>query len=82
MRPIELWAYECSPFVKPVKEKLSSLGIPHTVVSCSRGSSNRDRMVDKTGRFQVPYIVDPNTGIDMYESAEIVEYLDQAYTVA
>ena len=81
MRPIELWAYECSPFVKPVKEKLSSLGIPHTVVSCSRGSSNRDRMVDKTGRFQVPYIVDPNTGIDMYESAEIVEYLDKAYTV-
>ena len=82
MRPIELWAYECSPFVKPVKEKLSSLGLPHTVVSCSRGSSNRDRMVEKTGReFQVPYIVDPNTGIDMYESAEIVEYLDKVYTV-
>ena len=81
MKPIELWAYECSPFVRPVKEKLSSLGLPHKVVSCSRGSRNRDRMVEKTGRFQVPYMVDENTGIEMYESAEIVQYLESCYTV-
>ena len=81
MQPIELWAYECSPFVRPVKEKLSALGLPHVVVSCSRGSTNRDRMVEKTGRFQVPYIVDGNTGIDMFEGPEIVEYLEAVYTV-
>lgn len=80
MKPIELWAYECSPFVRPVKEKLSSLGLPHVVVSCSRGSRNRNRMIEKTGRFQVPYIVDDNTGIDMFEGAEIVEYLEAVYT--
>ena len=81
MKSIELWAYECSPFVRPVKEKLSSLGLPHKIVSCSRGSRNRDRMVEKTGRFQVPYMVDENTGIEMYESAEIVQYLESCYTV-
>lgn len=80
MRPIELWGYECSPFVRPVKEKLCTLCLPHTVVSCSRGSSNRDKMVELTGRFQVPYIVDPNTGIEMFEGAEIVEYLEAVYT--
>lgn len=81
MKPIELWAYECSPFVRPVKEKLASLGLPHILVSCSRGSRNRDRMVEKTGRFQVPYLVDGNTGIEMFEGAEIVEYLEAVYTV-
>eukprot|EP00571_Detonula_confervacea_P014530 CAMPEP_0172308430 /NCGR_PEP_ID=MMETSP1058-20130122/9023_1 /TAXON_ID=83371 /ORGANISM="Detonula confervacea, Strain CCMP 353" /LENGTH=330 /DNA_ID=CAMNT_0013020841 /DNA_START=55 /DNA_END=1044 /DNA_ORIENTATION=- len=81
MKPLELWAYECSPFVQPVKEKLASLGLPHRIVSCSRGSKNRDRMVEKTGRFQVPYLVDSNTGIDMFEGAEIVEYLEAVYTV-
>ena len=81
MKPLELWAYECSPFVKPVKEKLSSLGLPHRIVSCSRGSRNRDRMVANTGRFQVPYLVDDNTGIEMFEGAEIVEYLEAVYTV-
>ena len=81
MKPIELWAYECSPFVRPVKEKLASLGLPHILVSCSRGSENRDRMVAKTGRFQVPYLVDANTGIEMFEGPEIVEYLEAVYTM-
>lgn len=81
MKPIELWAYECSPFVRPVKEKLSSLGLPHVVVSCSRGSRNRDKMINKVGRFQVPFIVDDNTGIEMFEGGEIVNYLEAVYTV-
>ena len=80
MKPIELWGYECSPFVRPVKEKLSALGLPHIVVSCSRGSDNRDKMVERTGRFQVPFIVDANTGIEMFEGAEIVNYLEAVYT--
>jgi len=81
MQPLQLWGYEPSPFVRPVREKLSKLGLPHVMVPCSRGSANRDRMMAKTGRFQVPFLVDPNTGIEMYESCEIVEYLEEVYTV-
>lgn len=80
MQILELWGYESSPFVRPVKEKLSSLGLPHRIVSCSRGSRNRDIMVEKSGRFQVPYLVDANTGVEMYEGAEIVKYLEAVYT--
>lgn len=29
--------------------------------------------------WQVPYLQDPNTGIEMFESAEIVEYLRATY---
>merc|ERR1712157_85155 len=62
MKPLELWGYECSPFVKPVREKLCSLCLPHVMKSCARGSVNRDVLVKRTGvRFQVPYLVDPNT---------------------
>jgi len=82
MLPLELWGYECSPFVRPVREKLGALCLPHTMVSCSRGSANRDKLVERTGcAFQVPYLVDPNTGIEMFESAEICEYLDKVYTI-
>jgi len=81
MIPLELWGYEASPFVRPVREKLVSLALPHTMVSCSRGSANRDRLVERTGRFQVPFLVDPNTGLELFESPEICEYLDQVYTV-
>ena len=82
MKPLELWGYECSPFVRPVRETLSALALPHRMVSCSRGSANRDRLVARTGRtFQVPYLIDPNTGIEMFESAEMVDYLNKVYTV-
>ena len=81
MIPLELWGYESSPFVRPVREKLGSLCLPHKMISCSRGSANRDKMMGRTGRFQVPYLVDPNTGTEMYEGPEIVEYLVQVYTI-
>ena len=83
MRPLELWGYECSPFVRPVREKLCALGLAHVLVSCSRGSANRDKLLARSGAaaFQVPFLVDPNTGIELFESNEIVEYLDEVYTV-
>lgn len=81
MEPLQLWGYECSPFVIPVREKLGSLTLPHVLISCSRGSVNRDKMVEKTGRFQVPFLVDPNTGIEMFEGPEICDYLEAVYTV-
>jgi glutathione S-transferase len=77
-----LWGYENSPFVRPVRETLSSLGLRHTLINCARGSANRDAMFRKTGRFQVPYLEDPNTGVCMYESGEMVKYLNAAYSVA
>jgi len=80
LKPIVLWGYEGSPFVRPVREALGSLGLAHVMINCGRGSQNRDKLFAKTGRFQVPYIEDPNTGINMFESAEIVKYLMAVYT--
>lgn len=81
MKPLELWGYECSPFVRPVREKLSTLCLPHVMISCSRGSSNRDKLIERTGvKFQVPFLVDPNTGVEMFEGPEIVDYLEAVYT--
>ena len=40
----------------------------------------REKVMDVMGRdIQVPYLVDPNTGIKMFESAKIVKYLKNQY---
>ena len=31
-------------------------------------------------QFQVPFLVDPNTGVELFESPEILDYLEQVYT--
>ena len=82
LEPVVLWGYEGSPFVRPVRETLCSLGLCHVMINCGRGSANRDKLFAKTGRFQVPYLEDPNTGIKMFESSEIVKYLLDTYTVS
>lgn len=40
---------------------------------------NRKRMIEETGRMQVPYLIDPNTNTAMYESGDIVNYLRAQY---
>ena len=40
---------------------------------------NRLRLLELTGKVQVPYLVDPNTGAAMYESDDIIRYLERQY---
>ncbi|CAI0391835.1 unnamed protein product [Linum tenue] len=40
-KPLELWAYEGSPFCKLVREVLVELELPHIYRSCGRGSPKR-----------------------------------------
>ncbi|CAN6717001.1 unnamed protein product [Malus baccata var. baccata] len=80
-KPLLVWAYEGSPFCKLVREVLVELELPHIYRSCARGSPKRQILFEKTGRFQAPYLEDPNTGVEMFESAEIVEYLKATYAL-
>ena len=38
-------------------------------------SRNRKALLARSGHVQVPYLVDPNTGVEMYESEDIIAYL-------
>ncbi len=40
---------------------------------------NRTELFERTGKVQLPYLIDPNTGTEMFESADICAYLDQTY---
>jgi len=77
--PLELWSYEASPFCRVVREKLCELELAHKVITVARGSSKREKLVALAGKVQVPYLVDPNTGAQMFESADIISYLERTY---
>ena len=42
-------------------------------------TDNRRKLVERGGQMMVPYLVDPNTGKALYESADIQRYLLQTY---
>ncbi|KAJ3671357.1 hypothetical protein LUZ60_007436 [Juncus effusus] len=79
--PLEIWAFEASPFCKIVREVLVELELPHLLHCIARGSPKRQEFFKKNGHFQVPYLEDPNTGVKMFESPEIIEYLRATYSL-
>lgn len=42
-------------------------------------NTKRDTFFQKYGKVQVPFLVDPNTGKEIFESLDIVRYLDLEY---
>jgi glutathione S-transferase len=80
-RPLELWSFEASPFCRIVREALSTLELPYRLHNVAKGSAGRDAFVARSGRMMVPYLVDPNTGAAMFESADIVRYLEATYAL-
>lgn len=78
-RPLELWSFEASPFCRLARERLSALELPYLLHNVAKGSPSRAAFVERSGRMMVPYLVDPNTGTEMFESADIVVYLDKTY---
>jgi glutathione S-transferase len=81
-KPLELWSYEASPFCRLARERLCELELPYRLHNVGKGSPKRADFVRRSGKMMVPYLVDPNTGKEMFESADIAAYLDATYAVA
>lgn len=77
--PLELWSYESSPYCRLVRETLCELSLPYVLHNLGKKSSKRAAFLERTGKMRVPYLVDPNTSTAMFESADIVSYLDRTY---
>ncbi len=79
---LELYSYEGSPFCRIAREAFCELELPYRLHNVPRRSPDRQRYVSISGKMQVPYLLDPNTGAQMFESAEIRRYLYDNYALA
>jgi glutathione S-transferase len=72
---LELWSFEASPYCRIVRETLCELEIPYVLHNVAKGSPSRPAFVARSKKKMVPYLADPNTGREMFESADIKAYL-------
>lgn len=65
------------------KEQLSDWGPPTLRASLRpwqpKPGGRRETMLAETGRAQVPYLIDPNHGVELFESTAILHHLDTHY---
>jgi glutathione S-transferase len=78
-KPLELYSFEISPFARIAREALCALEIPYLLHNVGKKSPSRPAFEKRSGKMMVPHLVDPNTESQMFESADIVAYLERTY---
>jgi glutathione S-transferase len=75
-----LYDFEGCPFCRRAREAVSQLDLEVEIRPCPKqGPRFRPEVVARGGRSMFPYLVDPNTGDELYESADIVRHLYRTY---
>ena len=77
---LQLYDIENCPYCRLVREALTELNLDAEIYPCPKGGQRfRTEVVERGGKAQFPYLVDPNNGVEMYESLDIVAYLFETY---
>ncbi|WP_226010368.1 glutathione S-transferase N-terminal domain-containing protein [Halomicrobium salinisoli] len=82
---LELYQAEGCPYSEKVREKMTELGVsyvahnPRTHGGDVRDESAHEQLLELGGEDQIPFLVDPERDVAMYESDDIAEYLDEHY---
>lgn len=78
---LELWSFEASPYCRLVRERLCELELPYLLHNVAKRSPSRPAFIARSGKMMVPWLFDPNTGTQLHESADIIDYLDKRYAL-
>lgn len=79
-KPLVLYDMEGCPYCRLVREAITDLDLDVLIKPCPKnGVRFRAELHAMGGREQFPYLVDPNTGLSLYESMDIIDYLYAAY---
>jgi len=74
-----LYELEWCPFSRIVREALSELDLDALIKPCPKGENMHRRELSLFGQYEVPYLVDRSAGLQLGDSAKIVDYLYSRY---
>ncbi len=75
---INVYYLTTCPYCKKVIDFLEEKNIEHKLLDINE-EENFNKLLKIGKKRQVPFIVDTNTGIVMYESNDIIKYLTKEY---
>ena len=79
-KPLKLYEFEGSPFCRRVREVITMLNLDVEIYPCPKGGQKYRQIVkEKGGKKQFPFLIDENTGDQLYESQEIIHHLFKHY---
>ncbi len=82
---LELYQAEGCGYSAKVREALTDLGLsyvihnPRSAAGKTRNEQTHDQLRTLGGSDQIPFFVDHRRGVTMYESDDIIAYLEEHY---
>jgi glutathione S-transferase len=77
---LELYEAEGCPFCRKVREALSILDIDVVIHPCPEGGTRfRAKVEEHLGKLALPFLIDPNAGVELSDSDTIVRHLFESY---
>lgn len=80
---LELYQFEGCPYCRKVRKKMTELGLSFTAHNPRQNEDRMDELMELGGEDQVPFLVDRDEDGEirekLYESDDIVEYLEETY---
>ncbi|MFW0871440.1 MAG: glutaredoxin family protein [Patescibacteria group bacterium] len=67
------------PFCRKVEDYLNDKGIAYELKDVSTDEALIDELIELGGKRQVPYLMDTERGVSMYESDDIIQYVQDTY---
>ena len=70
----ELFILDYCGYCKKVMAFMDEHGIPYKTINIEE-KQNEEELIRIGGKRQVPFLIDRNRNVEMYESDDIIEYL-------
>lgn len=76
---LELYQKESCPYCYRVRLFFEEIGVDYCIKPMPDGSPRRSELRDLGGKEQVPFLVDTDKNVKMYESEDIINYVQENY---
>lgn len=76
---LELYYKETCPFCQRVLQMAENLGVSFELKDIEADDAIAAELIEKGGKRQVPFLVDTDRDVSMYESADIIDYIREHY---
>lgn len=75
MTMLKLYTYASCGYCARVRDAFKQMAIPFEEIDAEQGTPGSEELVRLGGKQQVPFLVDEEAGVSMYESNDIISYV-------
>ena len=76
---LQLYTSDYCQYCKKVEAHMHTLGLEYQRMNVGENPTHRDAVLRIGGKMQIPFLVDEEEGVHLYESDAIITYLTQHY---